>query len=113
MPDDQLSALAGETFDPNALLDYQNGAIVSRTLVDRGSTTITVFAVDAGQSISEHTAHHDAIMQVLDGTANVTVDEDAYAVPAGEALVFPAGEPHALHGEERFKMLLTMVAGED
>ena len=113
MSDDQLVDLAGETVDPTDLLDYQDGAIVSRTLVDRGTTTVTVFAVDAGQSISEHTAHHDALMQVLDGTATVTVDGEEYTVPAGEALVFPAGEPHALHGEERFKMLLTMVDGED
>jgi len=113
MPDDQLTALAGETFDPETLLEYQDGAIVSRTLVDRGSTTVTVFAVAQGQSISEHTAHHDAIMQVLDGTASVTVGGEEYAVPAGEALVFPAGEPHALHSEAQFTMLLTMVAGAD
>ena len=106
---DQLEGLAGEVFAVDGLLEYQDGAIVSRTLVDRDDVTVTMFAVDAGQSISEHTAHHDAILQVLDGTAGVSIDGVEYEVADGEGLVFPSGEPHALWGEERFKMLLTMT----
>lgn len=107
--EDQLDELAGDVFDVAGLIDYQPGAIVSRTIVDREAVTVTMFAVDAGQSISEHTAHHDAILHVLDGTAHVSIDSDEYEVGSGEGLVFPAGEPHALRGEVRFKMLLTMT----
>jgi quercetin dioxygenase-like cupin family protein len=106
---DQLDGLAGETFDVTGLLSYQEGAIVSRTLVDTEAATVTVFALDEGQTISEHTAPHDAIMQVLDGTATVTIGDDRYTVEAGEGLVFPAEEPHALDAEQSFKMLLTMI----
>lgn len=107
--EDQLDELAGEVFDVADLIDYQEGAIVSRTIVDRNEVTVTVFAVDAGQSISEHTSQHDAILHVLDGTAHVRIEETESVVEAGEGLVFPAGKPHALRGEERFKMLLTMT----
>ena len=106
---DQLDELAGAPFEVADLLAYQDGAIVSRTLVDTEATTVTVFAVDEGQTISEHTAPHDAIMHVLDGTAAVVVGDDEHEVTAGEGLVFPAEEPHALDAVEPFKMLLTMV----
>lgn len=107
--EDQLEELAGEVFEVPGLLSYQDGAIVSRTIVDRDDVTLTMFAVDAGQSISEHTAQHDAILHVLDGTAHVSIDTAEYEMAEGDGLVFPSGEPHALWGEERFKMLLTMT----
>ncbi len=107
--EDQLDELAGEVFTVADLLDYQTGAIVSRTVVNRDEVTVTMFAVDEGQSISEHTSHHDAILHVLDGTAHVSIDSVEYEVDTGEGLVFPSGKPHALWGEERFKMLLTMT----
>lgn len=106
---DQLAELAGDTFEVAGLLAYQEGAIVSRTLVDKESATVTVFALAEGQTISEHSAPHEAIMQVLDGTATVTVDGEEYTVHEGEGLVFPAEVPHALEADESFKMLLTMV----
>ena len=106
---DQLDELVGDVFEVTDLLAYQDGAIVSRTLIDTDAATVTMFAVDEGQTISEHTAPHEAIMQVLDGTAAVTVDDEEYDVDAGEALVFPADVPHALDAPESFKMLLTMV----
>lgn len=105
---DQLDQLAGDVFDVAGLLSYQEGAIVSRTLVDREAVTVTVFAVDEGQTISEHSAPHDAIMQVLDGTATVSVGDEMFEVSSGEGLVFPAEVPHALDAEESFKMILTM-----
>lgn len=104
-----LGELAETVFDPADLLDYQDGAIVSRTLLDRESATLTLFAVDAGQTISEHSAPHDALGQVLDGTATVTIDGEEYTVEAGQTVGMPANEPHALAAPERFKMLLTMV----
>jgi len=106
---DQLDALAGESFRLGDLLDYQDGAIVSRTLINREAATLTVFAVDETQSISEHTAPHDALLQVLDGTAAVTIDGEEYELQAGETLVLPADEPHAVRAVSAFKMLLTMV----
>ncbi|MFB6200796.1 MAG: cupin domain-containing protein [Halorhabdus sp.] len=109
MSDDQLAALAGSVLELDSLIDYQDGAIVSRTLVDRETATLTVFACDAGQSISEHTAPHEALLQVLDGQAEVTIDGTEYELSAGESIVFPAETPHAVAAEERFKMLLTMI----
>ena len=109
MTEDQLMDLAGSTFETADLLSYQDGTIVSRTLVNRDAVTVTMFAVDAGQSISEHTSGHDAILHVLDGTAHVRIEDEEFIVDRGDGLVFPSGEPHALRGEERFKMLLTMT----
>lgn len=109
MTDETLDDLPDAPFDLVDQMAYQNGAIVSRTLVDREGTTITLFAVAEGQRISEHTAPHEALLQVLDGTATVTISGEEYVVNEGESLVFPPNEPHALAGEEPFKMLLTMV----
>ena len=106
---DQLDDLEGGPFRLGDLLDYQKGAIVSRTLIDRDTTTLTVFAVAETQSISEHTAPHDALLQVLDGTAAVTVDGEEHELQAGETLVLPADEPHAVRAVSTFKMLLPMV----
>lgn len=106
---DQLSDLAGSPFAVGSVLDYQEGAIVSRTLVDREAVTLTVFALDAGQTISEHTAPHQALVQVLDGTATISIEDETHEVGSGEGLVFPAETPHAVAAEERFKMLLTMI----
>ncbi|WP_181685217.1 cupin domain-containing protein [Halorhabdus salina] len=109
MSDDQLAELAGSVLELEALLDYQEGAIVSRTLVDREAATLTVFACDTGQTISEHTAPHEALLQVLDGTARVTIDGTDHELEAGESIVFPAETPHAVAAPARFKMLLTMI----
>lgn len=105
----QLAALTGEPFQVDELLEYQEGAIVSRALVDQEAVTVTLFAVDAGQTISEHTAPHEALVQILDGTATISVADETHDVSEGEGLVFPPDTPHALTGQERFKMLLTMV----
>ncbi len=92
-----------------SLIGYQEGAIVSRTLLDRETGTITAFAFDAGQGLSEHTAPFDAFVQVLDGEAEVTISGTPRRVRAGEAIVMPANEPHSLRAVERFRMLLVMV----
>jgi len=94
---------------PLVLVDYQEGAVVSRTLVKRGGGTITLFAFDEGQSLSEHTAPFDAVAHVLDGEADITIAGTVHNVSAGELLLMPAHQPHALHARTRFKMLLTMV----
>lgn len=109
MSDDQLADIAGSPLEITDLIDYQDGAIVSRTLVDREAATLTLFACDAGQTISEHTAPHEALLQVLDGTAEVTIDGTDHELEAGESIVFPAETPHAVAAVKQFKMLLTMI----
>ena len=93
------------------LLQYQPGAVVSRTLVDRTVGTLTVFAFDEGQGLSEHSAPYDVTVQVLDGAVDVTIDGTAHRVTAGQIIIMPANRPHALRAVERFKMLLFMIRG--
>lgn len=97
-----VSRLAG-------LVEYQDGSVVSRELVRKQAGTVTVFAFDAGQGLSEHTAPFDAIVNVLDGVADVSIDGDTHRVGAGEFIVMPAGRPHSLSAVTRFKMLLVMI----
>lgn len=93
----------------SSLIDYQKASIVSRTLVQKKGGTVTLFAFDRGQALSEHTAPFDALVQVLDGGAEVSVSGTWYKVRTGEAILMPANKPHALKAGRPFKMLLTMV----
>ena len=90
-------------------VEYQQNAVVSRTLLDKKTGTVTLFAFDAGQGLSEHTASFDAMVQVLDGETEVTIQGKAVMVKQGEMIVMPAGKPHALRAIKRFKMLLVMI----
>ena len=91
------------------LVDYQPGSIVSRQILkDRGGS-VTAFAFDAGEGLSEHTTPHEALLQVIDGTARVEIAGEAHEVGAGELIHLPAGVPHAVQAEERFRMLLVMI----
>ena len=92
-----------------ALVTYQEGQIVSRTLVQNRAVSLTLFAFDTGEEISSHESKGDAMVQVLDGTAKITVGDNIYQLSAGETVVMPAGVPHALEAVEPFKMLLTVV----
>lgn len=104
------SEMPGATVaSPAALAAYQDGAIVSRTLLKRAGGTITLFAFDAGQALSEHTTPFDAVAQVLDGEAQITIAGTPFSVKAGELILMPANQPHAVAATTRFKMLLTMV----
>lgn len=91
------------------LVTYQEGQVVSRTLSQVGRITLTLFAFDAGEGISTHSAPGDAMVQILDGAAEVTIADEVYDVGAGESIVMPANVPHGLEARERFKMLLTLV----
>ena len=91
------------------LASYQNGSVVSRTLLKRSGGTITFFAFDTGQELSEHTAPFDAVAHVLEGEAVITISGKAVHVAAGEMVLMPANQPHALSARTRFKMLLTMI----
>jgi len=91
------------------LVDYQDGAVVSKTVVKKNTGSVTVFAFDAGQSLSEHTVPHDALVQVVDGRAEITIAGVVHDVDTGEIIVMPANQPHAVRAEQRFKMVLTMI----
>lgn len=91
------------------LADYQDGAVVSRTLIKRSAGTVTFFAFAAGEELSEHTAPYDALVEVVEGEAEVTVAGQTQRMVAGQAIILPANEPHALRAKQRFKMLLTMI----
>ncbi len=91
------------------LIDYQEGSVVSRTIIDKKAGTVTLFAFDEGQGLSEHTAPYDALVYILDGEANVTISSKPIRLKKGEMTIMPANEPHALNAVTRFKMLLTMI----
>ena len=95
--------------DLAALVSYQDGAVVSRTLVKRSACTMTAFAFDAGQALSEHTAPFDAIVQVLEGSVELVIGGTRVNARAGQAVLMPANVPHALGATTRFKMLLLMI----
>ena len=94
-------------------VDYLPGSVVSRTLAKRKGGTLTLFAFDAGQGLSEHTAPFDAFVEVLDGQAEIFVGGQKVEASAGETVLMPAGVPHSLHARARFKMLLAMVRGDE
>ena len=91
------------------LIDYQPGAVVSRTLTDKPVGTITLFAFDAGQGLSEHSAPYDAFAYAADGEADVTISGKVHRVNKGQMIIMPANEPHALRAVSPFKMLLVMI----
>jgi quercetin dioxygenase-like cupin family protein len=91
------------------LVNYQEGAVVSRTLVAKPMGTVTLFAFDEGQSLSEHTAPFDALVQMLEGEAEITIAGKVVHAAAGELVLMPATQPHALRALSRFKMLLIMI----
>lgn len=91
------------------LVEYQDEAIVSREIIRKNTGTITVFAFDEGQGLSEHTAPFDAFVQILDGEAEVTISGKPVKVGSGEAVIMPANEPHSLKAVKPFKMLLVMI----
>jgi quercetin dioxygenase-like cupin family protein len=91
------------------LIDYQEGSVVSRTIIDKKTGTVTLFAFDAGQGLSEHTAPYDAMVYILEGEAEVVVSGKPFKLKQGEVTIMPANEPHALTALTRFKMTLTMI----
>lgn len=93
----------------NDMIAVQTGSVVSRTLFNQKSGTLTLFAFDAGQSLSEHTAPFDAFAQVLEGQLEIRIDGEAHVLSAGEMILMPANLPHALVAQTPAKMLLTML----
>ena len=104
--------LKGTPFNLEQHIAYFDESVVSKTLLKKAAGTITLFAFEAGQGLSEHTAPFDAVVYIVDGEARITIDGQAQTVGCGEMLVMPANIPHALQAEKRFKMLLVMIRGE-
>ena len=91
------------------MVEYQQDAVVSKTILKKNTGTVTLFAFDEGQGLSEHAAPFDAMVQVLDGQVEITISGKPYLLQAGEFIIMPANEPHALKGVKPFKMMLTMI----
>jgi quercetin dioxygenase-like cupin family protein len=91
------------------LIEYQKGAVVSKEILRKGTGTVTIFAFDKGEGLSEHTAPFDAMVQLIDGKAEITISGKKNILETGEMIIMPANEPHSLHAMERFKMILTMI----
>ncbi len=91
------------------LADYQEGSIVSRTLIDKKAGTVTFFAFDKHQGLSEHVAPYDALVCILDGEAKVVISGKSHHLNEGEMILMPANRPHALKATEKFKMMLIMI----
>lgn len=92
-----------------SLTEYQEGAIVSKEILKKDTGTVTIFAFDKGQGLSEHTAPFDALVYVIDGTVLITISGKQYTVKEGETIIMPAHKPHALNAIEQFKMMLIMI----
>lgn len=101
--------LLGRALDMAGLVDYQEAAVVSRTIIEAQNGTVTLFAFGAGQGLSEHSAPYDALVYVIEGRAEVSIGGQANEVAAGQMIIMPADVPHALHAPEAFKMLLVMI----
>jgi quercetin dioxygenase-like cupin family protein len=104
-----MNKSAGKPFKILASLDYQDGAVVSREILKKSAGTVTLFAFDRGQGLSEHTAPFDALVQVVDGSAEIAIAGKWKKVNTGEMILLPANKPHALKAARRFKMVLVMI----
>ena len=101
--------LIAKVINMAGLVDYQKGAVVSRQIINKPTGTVTVFSFDKGEGLSEHTAPFDALVQILDGEAEVTIYGKPNKLVAGEMIIMPAGKPHSLKAPARFKMALVMI----
>jgi quercetin dioxygenase-like cupin family protein len=115
MPDETKSLnaiLSGQAGRLETLIDWQNDSVVSKTIIGKKTGTVTLFAFDKGQGLSEHTAPFEAIVYLVDGEAEITVDRKPHRVKKGEMIILPANIPHALSAITPFKMLLTMIKSQ-
>lgn len=94
---------------PTELVDYQEGSVVSRMVINQKTGTVTLFAFDEGQDLSEHTAPYDAMVHVLEGEAEIMISGQPFRLTAGEMIIMPANQPHNVKAVQRFKMMLTMI----
>ncbi len=104
-----MDNLAAQVLHPIDLINYQDGSVVSRTIVNQKAGTVTLFAFDRDQELSEHTAPYDALVNLLDGEAEITISGQPYHLKSGDMIILPANQPHGLQATQRFKMILTMI----
>jgi quercetin dioxygenase-like cupin family protein len=104
-----MTSIIGQAADLDSLVDYQDGAVVSKELIRKEKGSLTLFAFDQGQGLSEHTAPFDAFVYILAGQAQITISGKLHDLKAGQSIIMPANQPHALKAAERFKMLLVMI----
>jgi quercetin dioxygenase-like cupin family protein len=101
--------LKAKPFKVEDLIEYQEGSVVSREIIRKNTGTVTIFAFDKGEGLSEHTAPFDALVQVIDGKAEITISGNKNVLEKGDMIIMPANEPHTLQALERFKMILIMI----
>ena len=101
--------IIGRANDLAGLVEYQDGAIVSKEIIKKSTGTVTLFSFEKGQGLSEHTAPFDALVYILDGKAEITISGKSSDVQTGQVIIMPANKPHALKAVERFKMMLVMI----
>ncbi len=101
--------LKAKMLDAEALVGYQEGSVVSREIVRSDAGTVSIFAFDKGEGLSEHTAPFDALVHVIDGSVEVSIAGEPILLEKGQMVIMPAGKPHALKARERFKMVLTLI----
>jgi len=104
-----MDDLKGKAIEISSLAEYQEGSVVSREIIRKEVGTVTIFAFDKGQGLSEHSAPFDAMVQIVDGEAEITISGNLNIVKKGELIIMPANEPHALAAVKPFKMVLTMI----
>lgn len=105
----KINKLSGKILKLANFMDYQAGAIVSREIINKKTGTVTVFAFDREQGLSQHTAPYDAMVTILDGVAKIYISGKSFTVKSGETIIMPANKPHSLKAVKRFKMMLTMI----
>ena len=101
----------GTIFSANKVIDYADGGVVSKELVHSNAGSVTLFSFDAGQSLSEHSAPFDALIQVIEGKMELTVEGTKHVINAGESFIIPNSAHHSVNAAERFKMIITMIRG--
>lgn len=104
-----MEDLKSEVLKVEELIDYQKGSVVSREIIRKNTGTVTIFAFDKGEGLSEHTAPFDAMVQIIDGKAEITISGHKNVLEKGDMIIMPADEPHALTALEKYKMVLTMI----
>lgn len=110
--DAKTSLTKSQKVELASLVSYQAGSVVSRTLISSRTGTVTLFAFDEEEGLSEHTTPYDALLHLLEGETEVIITGDKYRLVQGEVIILPAGEPHAVRAVKRSKMLLTMIRSE-
>jgi quercetin dioxygenase-like cupin family protein len=113
MSREKKEGLSAQALQPGELVEYQEGTVVSRTIIKKQAGTVTLFAFDAGEGLSEHTAPYDALVYIVDGEAEIRISGVLHQLQQGEMIIMPAHEPHALQAARRFKMMLVMIKSQE